>query len=169
VRALAPSEAAILDATWLAACGLPERTAFLAEVVVEPVHLSAAIDHVNNVQYLAWVDRVAELHAEVLGYSRAAMKAAGVMWFVASHTIHYRAEAWLGDRIVAATWVGRLQRFTCVRQTRLLRPADSTVVAETETTWILVNLATRRPVRPPDVMQAAFASAMAAARGPESL
>lgn len=159
MRPLAPSETAMLDAAWLAACGLPERMAFLAELVVEAAHLSATIDHVHNVQYLAWIDRVAELHAEELGYSRTAMKAAGVMWFVASHTIHYRAEAWRDDRIIAATWIEQLHRFTCVRQTRLLRPADSTVVAEAQTTWILVNLATRRPVRPPEEMKAALGAA----------
>jgi acyl-CoA thioester hydrolase len=129
---------------------------FLAELVVGPEHLSRLVPHANNVEYLRWVDRIAELHAESLGYGRVALLAAGQCWFVARHEIDYRAECWAGERLVLATWVRSMRRTTSWRDTIVVRPADATIVARGATLWAFVDLASRRAVRVPPAMAAAF-------------
>lgn len=140
---------------WLASLGVPSLY-FLAAVQVTRADLSSTIEHVNNVRYLAWVDRVAQLHAEFLGYYQSRLMADGVMWFVSRHEIDYRAEAFLNDTLLLATWIESLNRSQSHRRTLLLRPETQTVVAQCLSRWVLVDLATRRPCRVPAAMEAAF-------------
>jgi acyl-CoA thioester hydrolase len=158
MKPLTEQEIGELPQELLAAAGVSHPRPFLAHVMVEPRDLSATIDHVNNVQYLVWVDRAAELHAETFGCSRAEMKAMGMMWFVVRHEINYRAEAWQGDRLIVATWVATLERFKSRRETRIIRPRDNTVIADAVSVWVLIDLATRRPTRVTPEMFAGFES-----------
>ena len=59
--------------------------------------MSAEVAHVNNVEYVQWVDALAAMHAAELGHGRPAMLASGRMWFVARHELDYRAECFAGD------------------------------------------------------------------------
>ncbi len=128
----------------------PPADAFLADLAVHPAQLSPTIPHVSNVEYVRWLDRAAELHSDAAGLTRPVMLEAGVMWFVARHEIDYRAEVWGDDRLVVATWVHRYARVKAYRETRVVRPADDTVVMEASTLWVLVDLDKRKPVRIPD-------------------
>ena len=116
---------------------------------------SRTVAHVSNVEYVRWLDRAAELHADAAGYTRAAMAAAGHMWFVARHEVDYESEAFPGDELVAFTWVRSMGRTTSWRNTVVARP-DGRVVCSAATRWALVNLATRRPMRIPADMAAAL-------------
>ena len=116
---------------------------------------SRTVAHVSNVEYVRWLDRAAELHADATGYTRAAMAAAGHMWFVARHEVDYESEAFPGDELVAFTWVRSMGRTTSWRDTLVARP-DGRVVCSAATRWALVNLATRRPMRIPADMAAAL-------------
>jgi hypothetical protein len=46
---------------------------FVGELEVHRGELSRAVDHASNVQYVSWLDRVAELHCDALGYTRQRM------------------------------------------------------------------------------------------------
>ena len=120
---------------------------FICRLVVSPAELGEVVDHVSNVEYVRWLDRAAELHADSLGYTRAFMIERGWMWFVGRHEIDYRAECWLGDEILLATWVRDMGRIKSWRDTVAWRPADGTVVMRASTLWVFVDLATRRPQR----------------------
>jgi acyl-CoA thioester hydrolase len=139
-----------------AALELPHPRAFWCELVVAEEHLSRLVPHANNAEYVRWIDRAAELHAERLGYGRAELLAAQRAWFVARHEIDYRAECWLGEVLVVATWVRSMRRTTSVRETRIVRPADGRLVARASTLWAHVDLASRRPVRVEDAARVAF-------------
>jgi len=119
-------------------------------VEVRPESLSDSVAHLNNVEILRLVDRAAETHLERVGLSRERMASAGFMWFVVRHEIDYRAEAFGGDHLLVATWVTAWSRTTCTRRTRLLRPADRTIVADASSRWVQVDLASRRPIRVAD-------------------
>lgn len=120
---------------------------FLAELVVGPEHLSRLVPHANNAEYVRWLDQVAELHSEDLGYGRARLLADGRAWFVARHEVDYLAECWERERLVVATWVRSIKKTTSWRDTLIVRPSDRAVIARAATLWAYVDLASRRPTR----------------------
>jgi len=126
---------------------VPHARPFLLDLRVGRDHLSTVIDHVSNVEYVRWLDRAAELHADACGYRRTWLLQRNLMWFVARHEIDYLAEARLGDDLVVATWVRDMKRIRSWRDFAIIRPADQTMVCRAATLWVLVDLETRRPVR----------------------
>ena len=140
----------------LAEFGIPHPRPFSVDIHVDTAQLSDTVDHVSNVEYVRWLDRAAERHADSLGYTRQRMLEEGRMWFVARHEIDYVAEAGLGDRLVMATWVRDMQRVKSWRDYLLVRPADSTVIVRAATLWVYVDLARRRPTRIPAAMSDRF-------------
>ena len=114
------------------------------------------IEHVRNTEYVRWLDRAAELHADSLGYTRQRMLGEGVMWFVARHEIDYLAEVWCNDKLVIATWVRDMQRVKSWRDYVVIRPADEIVVCRAATLWVFIDLARRRPQRIPDEVAQRF-------------
>lgn len=125
---------------------------FALRLVAPGDGVSRSVPHVSNVEYVRWVDRAAELHADALGHTRRGMAAAGHMWFVARHEVDYRAEAFPGDELEVFTWVSSMERTTCVRETLVWRGRDGRAVCRARTRWAFVDLGTRRPARIPDAM-----------------
>ncbi|MEE2681338.1 MAG: acyl-CoA thioesterase [Planctomycetota bacterium] len=119
---------------------------------VEETGLSETVAHVNNVTYLEWVDHVAERAGEVLGHTRRDLAEMNRMWFVARHEIDYLAEAFAGDRLVAATWIHDARRTSCRRATLMWReePETAAPIARALSTWTWIDLERRRPTRMPD-------------------
>ena len=118
--------------------------------------LSDPVAHLNNVAILRLVDRAAEDHLDRFGWTRPGMASLGVMWFVARHEIDYRAEAFAGEEIVAATWIKSFGRTSCVRATRLMRLADDRLIAEAISRWVHIDLGSRRPRRIAEELRAAM-------------
>lgn len=135
---------------------LPHPRPFCAELVVAPEHLSRGIPHANNAEYVRWIDRVAELHCDSLGFERARLLDQQRAWFVARHEIDYRGEAWLGETLLLATWVRSLGRTSSWRETRIVRPRDGRLIASAATRWAFVDLTSRRATRVPDEMRTMF-------------
>ena len=126
---------------------VPHPSPFLCDLRVTREHLGGVIEHVSNVEYVRWLDRAAELHADSLGYTRRFMLQKQLMWFVARHEIDYLAECWLDDELVIATWVRDFHKVRSWRDYLIVRPRDSQVICRAATLWVLVDLATRRPCR----------------------
>ncbi len=126
---------------------IPHPAPFLCDLSIDHSQVSRAVPHVNNIAFLQWVDRVAVLHADDLGFTRDDLLDRGVMWFVVRHEIDYLAEAWPGDELVLATWVRTMHRVKSWRDTLVMRPADKTLVCRAATLWVLVDLQTRRSIR----------------------
>ena len=45
-------------------CAVPHPHPFVCRVRVSPAHLSSAIEHVSNIEFVRWLDRAAELHID---------------------------------------------------------------------------------------------------------
>lgn len=136
---------------------IPHPAPFLCDLRIDAAHVSPVVPHVNNIVFMQWVDDVAALHADSLGYTRCELLRRGVMWFVARHEIDYLAEGWQGDDLVLATWVRTMHRVKSWRDTLIVRPADSTLLCRAATLWVLVDLGTRRPIRHDAQMVSRFA------------
>jgi len=136
--------------------GIPHISPFVVRLVIGRDHLGQAVPHVSNIEYLRWLEAAAVAHADSLGFDRAHLEAARMMWFVARHEIDYEAEAWLGDCLVIATWVRDMRRVRSWRDSVIIRPADRTVIVRSSTLWVLVDLDSRRPRRIPRDMAERF-------------
>lgn len=121
---------------------------------VEP----ASIDengHVNNVEYVRWMQEAATCHAEAMG-SMAALDALDATWVVREHDIKYFKPAFEGDRIGVQTWVENFRKVRSVRRYRFLSLADYSVLAEGTTNWIFVSTKTGKPMTVPPHVQTLF-------------
>jgi acyl-CoA thioester hydrolase len=112
--------------------------------------------HVNNQEYLRWMQELAIEHSTALGWPFERYVASGASWYVKSHFIDYLRPAQLGDTLLACTWVSAMNERSSPRHTLFLRESDRQIVARAETLWIYVSLKTGRPLRIADDVRAAF-------------
>jgi len=112
--------------------------------------------HVNNQEYLRWMQEVAIEHSTAQGWPLARYLGAEASWYVRSHLIEYLRPGLLGDEIRICTWVATMARRNSLRRTLFLREADHAVVARAETQWIFVDLKNGRPLPIPDAVRNAF-------------
>ncbi len=94
--------------------------------------------HVNNVEYLRWMQDAAMQHSEALGCTKAT-HTAGATWVVRTHRIEYLKPAFAGERIAVLTWVSNVRRVQSLRKYRIIRPADKALLAEGETDWVFID------------------------------
>ncbi len=119
-----------------------ETSPFEIAISVEPADIDE-LGHVNNVAYLRWVQDVAVAHWRAVA---AAEDQARLRWLVVRHEIDYKHPAFLGDRIVAKTWVGTASRIRFERHTELLRTTDRCLLAKARTLWCPIDAATGKPI-----------------------
>jgi acyl-CoA thioester hydrolase len=107
----------------------------------EVVVTDEAIDengHVNNIEYLRWMQDAAMHHADSSGCTLATT-AIGATWVVRSHRIEYLNPAFSGEHVSVLTWVSNFRRVQSLRKYRMIRIEDHAVLAEAETDWIFVD------------------------------
>jgi acyl-CoA thioester hydrolase len=125
---------------------------FELPIAVEPADIDQ-IGHVNNVTYLRWVQEVAVAHWQAVAPAAEQQK---LLWVVVRHEIDYREAAYLGDGIIARTWVGTASRVTFERFTELLRARDRRVLAKARTFWCPLDARTGKPTGVSQVVRACF-------------
>jgi len=111
----------------------------------------SAIDengHVNNVQYVQWMQDAAVQHSNASGCTQATL-ALGASWVIRSHQIEYLRPAFQNDHIVILTWVSNFRRVRSLRKYRFFRESDKATLANGETDWVLVNSLSGRPLAIP--------------------
>ena len=109
---------------------------------LEIVVPESAIDrngHVNNVQYVQWMQDAAEAHSARLGWPAERYLAIGRHWIIRSHNIEYYHSAYAGELIWAETWVSDFRRVKSLRKFRFVRPADGVVLARAASVFILCD------------------------------
>ena len=124
------------------------------EFIVPP----SAIDengHVNNVEYVRWMQATAVAHSTRVGCTRTTQDI-GASWVARSHRIEYLRPAFGGDRITALTWVCNFRKVRSTRKYKFFRTTDNTLLAEGETDWVFVDAATGRPRSIPETVSSLF-------------
>jgi acyl-CoA thioester hydrolase len=111
--------------------------------------------HVNNSVYLAYVEEVAVLHAESLGFGKAWTVLHGGAWVVRKHEIVYHQPARYGDELELTTTLLAMRGARGVRQTAINR-TDGTRLTDVTTEWVWVRASDGRPMRVPLAMVEAF-------------
>lgn len=123
-------------------------------VQVDP-SLIDANGHVNNVEYVRWMQEAAVSHADARGLTDAT-RDAGATWVVRSHRVEYLRPSVAGDRVKVLTWVADFRRAFSLRRYRFVRESDGVLLARGETDWVFVDVASGRPRSVPDELKAMF-------------
>ena len=112
--------------------------------------------HVNNVEYVQWMQDIAILHSSQQGGTAEKYQALGSSWIIRTHFIEYLAPAYAGDEIEALTWVSDMRRVSSLRKYQFRRASDQTILAKAETRWVYVDIKSGRPIKIHPEILAAF-------------
>ena len=108
---------------------------FTQEQEVLPDHLDD-LKHVNNIQYLNWIQEISKKHWNKLITKR---KFEFQIWIVRSHNIVYKKRAKLGNELLLETYVKECKNYTSERTVNVLQKKNLEVIAQCKTTWCYVN------------------------------
>ncbi len=111
--------------------------------------------HVNNVEYVRWMQQAAQLHSNIEGCTQATSDL-DATWVARSHRIEYFKPAWVREEIAVLTWVSNMRRVGSLRKYKFLRLADRSILAAGETDWIFVDAQTGRPRAIPESVSGLF-------------
>ena len=111
---------------------------------------------VSNLRFVAWMQDVAVAHSAVCGWPMERYESIGQGWVVRQHTITYKRPAFLGDVITAATWIASYASRRSVRRYAFWNTAQKNLLAEAETQWVFIDMASGKPVSVPEDLQASF-------------
>lgn len=101
-----------------------------------------ALHHVNNAVYVQWMEVVASKHWQFLTEENSFPE---YIWVVMKHEIDYKNQAFLGDEIIAKTWVGETKGVTSIRHIEFYK--DETLLVAAKTIWAMLDAKTQKPVR----------------------
>jgi acyl-CoA thioester hydrolase len=103
-----------------------------------------ALDHVNNREYLRWMEEAAVEHSTLRGWPLDRYLALGSSWMAMSHFLEYLRPAFLDDEVTVYTWIGDWDARTSRRRYEVVRDRDRKALARGETRWAFVELASGR-------------------------
>ena len=137
----------------------------LPEPFVMDIHVAdEAIDayqHVNNSEYLRWVEQISWAHSEALGLSLERYRELDRAMVVHRHELDYLAPAFAGDVLQLATWIVDCdQRFSLTRRFQLMRMETAKTLLNARTRFACVALSTGRPKRLPEEYRRIYGSAV---------
>jgi len=112
-----------------------------------------ALQHVNNVRYLDWVQEISREHWSEL--TRPDWEAR-YFWVVRSHHIEYLRAAVAGDHLTLTTYVPKVSGPLSHRVVEICQAGSGELVARCETQWCLLDQATKRPLRIPGPIRECF-------------
>jgi len=124
-------------------------------ITVQPADIDQ-LGHVNNVSYVRWVQDAAVAHWQAAAPPADQEKLA---WVVVRHEIDYKRPAFLGERLIARTWVGSASRLAFRRHTEIVRVSDRVILASAVTTWCPIDAKSGKPTDPGDEIRARFSMA----------
>ncbi|MGC6479760.1 MAG: acyl-CoA thioesterase [Flavobacteriaceae bacterium] len=118
---------------------------YTQEIEVRAEHLDD-LAHVNNVQYLSWVQDIAKEHWNTLASH---FHFEGI-WVVREHRITYKKQAVLGDRISIQTFIKNARGPLSERIVHFTHATTDELFVECSTQWCLLDPQSFRPMRVPE-------------------
>jgi acyl-CoA thioester hydrolase len=112
--------------------------------------------HVNNLEYLRWMQEVATRHSAAQGWPVERYLKTRTSWVVRSHHIEYLRAAFAADSISILTWIAGFGEHMSPRKYLFWRARDQQILARAETLWVFVDASTGRPRRIPSEFKDAF-------------
>lgn len=97
-----------------------------------------------------WLQEAAGRHADLLGVGVEVLQARGLTWVLARQAVVVDRPVALGERAEVVTWPSGADRLSALRDFEVRVGGE--VRARAVTQWIVLDLATRKPVRPGSVL-----------------
>jgi acyl-CoA thioester hydrolase len=116
-----------------------------------------AYGHVNNANYLRYMQEAAFHASAAVGYDVKRYDALGQYWLVRETQIEYFKPLLYDDVFEIKTWVADFRRVRSRRMYEFRWPGSDELVARGMTDWVYIDRATQRPVNVPPEMVRAFA------------
>ena len=113
------------------------------EIIVTKEHLDE-LQHVNNVQYVQWLQDIAKEHWYKNSTEEINNK---YFWVVASHHIDYKNSAVLHDVITIKTYVSESKGVISTRIVEMTNAKSNKLIVKAKTEWCLINSKTLKPSR----------------------
>lgn len=107
--------------------------------------------HVNNANYLKWVQEAVLAHWRSIASPQAV---SGHLWVALKHEITYRKPAFLDDAVVATVLLEKVHGARAFYRTIIKRGED--VLAEVQSSWCCVKATTLRPTKIMGVVSGQF-------------
>lgn len=101
-----------------------------------------ALNHVNNVRYIEWVNHIAKTHWQKEAPTKMQND---FYWVLLSHHIDYKHQIVLGDTVTLKTYIKSCQGVKSVRVVEVL--VDDKICAYSKTKWCLIHAETNKPAR----------------------
>lgn len=111
------------------------------EINITPEYIDQN-NHVNNVQYVHWVEMIAAEHWDMLKHKS---KYEGNIWFLVDHHIQYKHQVYLGDTILVRTYPENPEGIRQPRKVEFYK--DGKLVVDSRTRWIMMNPENEKIVR----------------------
>lgn len=100
--------------------------------------------HVNNVQYVQWVQDIAE--ENWIANTTTSIRNS-YYWVMLSHHIQYKAEAVLGDHLLLKTFVTKSEGLKSTRIVEIYNRDTHKLLTTSETIWCLMSHSKNKPTR----------------------
>ena len=114
---------------------------FTMDITVGPESIDM-LNHVNNREYLRWMEEAAIAHATSLGWTTDKYFKRREVWVVREHWIEYLRPTFLGDQLTMYTWVQNVVGSRSLRRYALVK--EGRVVCCGATEWAFIDMMTGR-------------------------
>lgn len=101
------------------------------------------LGHVNNCEYLKWMEHAAMHHAASIGWGFAALRSMGRTWVAHEHWVEYLRPSFEGERLEMFSWIQGWRAAASLRRYAIRRADELIFVGATE--WVFVDYEKRRP------------------------
>jgi acyl-CoA thioester hydrolase len=115
-----------------------------------------AYGHVNQANYLRYMQEAAFDASAVAGYDLARYDAMDRFWLIRGTEIEYRHPLHYGDSVQVTTWVADFRQIRSRRAYEFNLAATGQQVARASTDWVFLERSTGRPAAIPPEMRAVF-------------
>jgi acyl-CoA thioester hydrolase len=121
----------------------PNENDFSITIAVNDADIDA-MNHVNNVVYIKWVQEAAAAHWDALASEEIKKK---YLWVVLRHEIDYLTPALKDETLIATTWVEATVGPRSDRFVLLTNSKTGKTIAKAKTVWCMLDGVTWRPKR----------------------
>lgn len=105
----------------------------IKEIVVSDEHLDQN-NHVNNVQYVHWVEEMAKEHWDLL---KTSTPFADDFWVLSDHHIQYKKQVFKGELLTLKTYPEKPEGIRQPRKVEFYRGEE--LVVDSRTFWVLID------------------------------
>ena len=110
----------------------------IKEIVVSDEHLDQN-NHVNNVQYVHWVEEMAKEHWDLL---KTSTPFADDFWVLSDHHIQYKKQVFKGELLTLKTYPEKPEGIRQPRKVEFYRGEE--LVVDSRTLWVLIDKGTQK-------------------------